>query len=198
MSKRERRQSRREQRRQQAARESRNRKLRIIIPVAVLILAGVGIVAFRAFQPEVEGVTKVASAAGANHDDSLQIDFGGLPPLGGPHASTWQNCGIYLDPVLPQYAIHSMEHGAVWITYHPDLSGDEVAALQAVVRGQPEILLSPYPDQAAPVVLTVWDRQLVLDSANDSRIEEFIGRYRNRSGPEANASCLGGRGQPAG
>lgn len=190
--------SKKEQRRQQVAREKRNRNLRIAIPVGLIVLALAGFVIFRAVQPEIEGVVQVPSAPGANHDDTLQLDFGGLPPMGGPHASRWQNCGIYLNPVLPQNAIHSMEHGVVWITYHPDLSQEEVAVLQDVAQGQPKILLSPYPDQEAPIVLTVWDRQLVLESAADERIEAFIGRYRGRTGPEANASCTGGIGVPAG
>lgn len=191
--------SKKEQRRQQLARDSRNRTLRIAIPIALSVLAFVAIVAYRTFQPDIEGVTKIASAAGANHDDQLQIPFGGLPPMGGPHASQWQTCGIYTEPVvLPQYAIHSMEHGAVWITYHPDLPTAEIATLQNVVRGQPELLLSPYPDQESPIVLTVWDRQLLLDAADDKRIETFIARYRNRTGPEASAPCAGGIGTPAG
>lgn len=191
--------SKKEQRRQQMALEKRNRNLKIIVPVAIILFLLVGYVVYRSAQPDIEGVTKVSSAPGANHDDSLQIDFGGLPPLGGPHASNWQTCGIYDDPVFPQYAIHSMEHGAVWITYHPDLAEEELALLYDAVEGLPEVLLSPYPDQEAPIVLSVWDRQLVLDSAADKRVDAFIARYRNRTGPEANASCeQGGIGAPIG
>ncbi|HRQ40571.1 MAG TPA: DUF3105 domain-containing protein [Chloroflexota bacterium] len=190
--------SKKEQRRQQVARQERNRKLIIIIPVVVLLLGLVAVMAYRAFQPEIVGVTKVAAAAGSQHDDLLQIAFGGLPPLGGKHASRWQNCGIYTEPVLPQNAIHSMEHGAVWISYHPDLPAAQIAALQDKVRGESKLLLSPYPDQSSPIVLSVWDRQLAVDGADDERITAFIDRYRGRTGPEANASCAGGIGTPLG
>lgn len=191
--------SKKEQRRQQLARDKRNRNLKIGIPVAVVVLGFLGIILYRMLQPDIEGVTTVASAAGAQHDDSLQIDFGGLPPMGGPHASSWQNCGIYTDPVvLPQHAIHSMEHGAVWVSYDPDIDPDQIATLIELVTGQPEVLLSPYPDQSSPIVLTVWDRQLAVDDADDERIEAFITRYRNRRGPETAASCLGGVGNPIG
>lgn len=190
--------SKKEQRRQELARQERGRKLRLIIPVVVLLLALGAFVAYRALQPEIEGVTQVAAAPGANHDDQLQIPFGGLPPMGGAHASQWQNCGVYAEPVLPQYAIHSMEHGAVWITYHPDLPQEQVIALQDQVRGQTKLLLSPYPDQSSPIVLTVWDRQLVLEDVDDGRIPTFISRYRGRTGPEANATCASGIGTPLG
>jgi len=191
--------SKKEQRRQQVARDKRSRNLKIIIPLAIIGILLVGYAIYRTAQPEVEGVTEVVSAAGADHDNSLEIDFGGLPPLGGTHWTSWQNCGIYLDPVLPQRAIHSMEHGAVWITYQPDLPEDEVALLHDAVEGYPETIVSPYPDQEAPVVLTVWNRQLTVDSAADERVDEFISRYYNRSGPEASASCVqGGFGTPDG
>ncbi|MCP5096317.1 MAG: DUF3105 domain-containing protein, partial [Chloroflexi bacterium] len=52
-------------------------------------------------------------------------------------------------------AVHSMEHGAVWITYQPDLPADEIIELQDLVRGQPFLLLSPYPDLRGPVVVTL-------------------------------------------
>ncbi|NJN53618.1 MAG: DUF3105 domain-containing protein [Anaerolineae bacterium] len=190
--------SKKEQRRQQVAQQERSRKLRIIVPIVVFVLAFIALIAYRTFQPPIAGVTEVAAAPGSQHDDQLQIAFGGLPPLGGPHASRWQNCGIYDEPVLPQYAIHSLEHGAVWISYHPDLPAAQITALQEIARGDTKLLVSPYPDQTSPIVLTVWDRQLVVDGAEDERIAAFINRYRNRSGPEANASCADGVGTPIG
>lgn len=190
--------SRREVRREQLAREKRMRRLRIWVPLGVIVIALVGLAIYRANEPEVEGVNTVAAAESNQHDDSLQIPFGGLPPTGGPHSSVWQNCGIYTDPVAPENVIHSMEHGAVWVTYHPELPEDQVTTLQNIVRGDGYVLLSPYPDQNSPIVLTVWDKQLQVDSADDDRIEEFIDRYRRRRGPEPAAACNGGIGTPVG
>ena len=54
-------------------------------------------------------------------------------------------------------------------------------------------MLSPYADQQAPVVVTVWDTQLALTGADDPRLEEFIARYGDGgSSPEPFASCEGG------
>ncbi|MCB9010001.1 MAG: DUF3105 domain-containing protein [Ardenticatenaceae bacterium] len=190
--------SKREIRREQLAREKRMRALRIWLPVAVVVLSLAGLFIYRALRPEVEGVTIVEAAVANQHDDELQIPFGGTPPMGGPHASVWQNCGIYVTPVEAQYAIHSMEHGAVWITYNPDLPADEIVALEDLARGQGYMLLNPYPDQTSPIVLTVWDRQLQVDSVGDARIMEFIDQYSQVRGPESGAACSGGVGTPVG
>ncbi|MEZ4590886.1 MAG: DUF3105 domain-containing protein [Chloroflexota bacterium] len=105
---------------------------------------------------------------------------------------------MYNTPVAGQFAIHSMEHGAVWVTYNPDLPADQIVALQSIANGDPYMLLNPYPNQTSPIVLTVWDRQLAVDSANDPRIDDFIDRYQQVRGPESGAGCSGGVGTPIG
>lgn len=89
-----------------------------------------------------------------------------------------------------------MEHGAVWITYQPDLPIDEVAVLQDVALINGRILLSPYPQQKSKVVLTAWDVQIELDSVADHRLGQFVERYVNTRGPERGSGCDGGRGAP--
>jgi hypothetical protein len=86
-----------------------------------------------------------------------------------------------------------MEHGAVWITYSPDLPEEEVAALRDIAGEQSYILMSPYPGLASDVVLTAWGLQLQVDSVSDERIEAFIDRYRaGPQTPEPGTSCDGG------
>jgi hypothetical protein len=187
--------SRKEMRLRQVEREKRMRAMRIWIPIAVVVLGLAVLVVFRLTESEVEGAVFVQAAIPNQHDADIQYEFGGLPPTGGVHRPTWQNCGIYLEPVAGEYAIHSMEHGAVWLTYHPDLPAGDVAALQDQVRNLSYVILSPYPDQDSDIVLTAWDVQLQLDSASDSRIGSFIDRYRQTRGPES-APCSGGVGTP--
>lgn len=133
----------------------------------------------------------------AGHDNTLVFTESELPPVGGTHFDVWANCGVYEEPVETGNAIHSMEHGAVWITYRPDLPADEVAALQATAAPEPYVLLSPYVGQRSPVVLTAWGLQLELDSARDDRIAEFIERYQvGPQTPERGATCRDGAGEP--
>ena len=190
--------SRKELRRQQLEREKRMRVMRLWVPIGVLVVALAAFVLYRLLEPEVAGAVFVEAAVANQHDPDLQYEFGGLPSTGGPHNPTWQNCGIYMEPVQPEYAIHSMEHGAVWVTYHPDLASDQVAALQDLVQGQTYVLLSPYPDQSSDIVLTAWDVQLQLDSTADERIQEFINKYRRARAPEPGSPCSGGVGTPVG
>jgi hypothetical protein len=58
------------------------------------------------------------------------VDYRQSPPVGGDHASIWQNCGFYSGPVRNETAVHSMEHGAVWITYRPGLPTEQVDKLR--------------------------------------------------------------------
>jgi hypothetical protein len=133
------------------------------------------------------------------HNNSIIVEPGELPPVGGVHYDAWQTCGIYTAPIDPGNAIHSLEHGAVWITYQPDLPAEQVEQLQNLVRGEPYLLLSPYPEQHSPVVLTAWAAQLEVGSAADERLETFIQRYRlGPSTPERGGACndRGGVGSP--
>jgi len=125
------------------------------------------------------------------------IAFSDLPPVGGEHRDIWQNCGVYDEPIESAYAVHSMEHGAVWIAYQPELPEDEVLALQDRVRGDSFIILSPYPGLRSPVVVTAWQVQLELDNVDDGRISEFIEQHRvGPYTPERGATCSNGVGTP--
>ena len=64
-------------------------------------------------------------------------------------------------------------HGAVWITYRPDLPIDQVQTLEALAD-QGFILVSPYLTLEDPVVASSWGHQLRLESADDPRLEQFI------------------------
>jgi hypothetical protein len=87
-----------------------------------------------------------------------------------------------------------MEHGAVWITYRPGLPEEQVDKLRQMARNQTHVLVSPYPDQPSAVVASAWGKQLRLDSAADSRLEQFVSAFqRGPHAPEPDAPCRGGR-----
>ena len=114
------------------------------------------------------------------------------PPAGGPHAPVWLNCGQYQQVVPKENAVHSLEHGAVWVTYPPDAPADTVSALEAKVT-QPYTLLSPYEDLKSPVVASAWGKQIFLDGADDPRLDAFLREYvQGTQAPETGAACEGG------
>ena len=108
-----------------------------------------------------------------------------------------QNCGIYDTPVPDERAVHSLEHGAVWLTYRPDLPAADVERLRRLARGHTHILLSPYPDNPTPIVASAWQTQLRLDTYDEPKLLSFINTYeRGRQTPEPGAACQGGIGTP--
>jgi Protein of unknown function (DUF3105) len=133
---------------------------------------------------------------GAQHTTD-PVTYAQTPPAGGPHDPQWQDCGTYTQQLRNENAVHSLEHGTVWVTYRPDLSSADVATLQSALDAVKDhkTILSPYPGLPAPAVVTVWNAQLDLKSASDPRLATFIQVYGDgHTAPEAAiASCAGGK-----
>jgi hypothetical protein len=109
----------------------------------------------------------------------------------------WQNCGVYDTPIENGHAVHSLEHGAVWLAYRPDLPADQVAVVAAFAVNQSHVLVSPYPGLTEAVVATAWGVQLRLDSVTDPRLAEFVQKYQEGpQTPELGVTCSGGFGNP--
>ncbi|GAA1893049.1 DUF3105 domain-containing protein [Paeniglutamicibacter psychrophenolicus] len=168
--------------------------LAIIVPTAV-VLSGAAqeksAVAAAAAAP-IEGV-KDYKVPSANHVDA-KVTYAQKPGVGGDHNPVWLNCGIYEKPVPENNAVHSLEHGAVWISYD-GISDAELAVLKQDVGEKTYMLLTPYPDQGAKIKLTAWGEQLSVDAADDPRIAAFVKKYRQGpQTPEPGAPCTGGVG----
>jgi hypothetical protein len=125
------------------------------------------------------------------------VTYPQVPPVGGPHNPVWMNCGIYDQPIPNENAVHSMEHGAVWITYQPDLPETSVEQLRGLVRGHSHVLLSPYPGLPARVVASAWGVQMRADSAGDPQLAKFVATYESGpQTPEPGTTCSGAKGVP--
>lgn len=126
----------------------------------------------------------------ARHVDGV-VDYAEVPPAGGDHSPQWLECGVYDEPVPDELSVHSLEHGTVWITYDPALPPAEVDELEKVLPDNG--ILSPYQALPAPIVLTVWNRQLRLEDVDDPRLDEFLVALADgRTSPEPFNSCRGG------
>ncbi|GAA1513962.1 DUF3105 domain-containing protein [Sphaerisporangium rubeum] len=158
--------------------------------IAVLVgVVGYYVINERA-KSSLDGVTTY-SYKGAGHT-SAKVTYKENPPVGGEHNPTWQLCKVYDEPVNNENAVHSMEHGAVWITYRPDLPKPQVDKLKALVTTD-YMVLSPYPGLSAPVVVSSWNHQLKLNSADDPRLPKYISKYKQNPSttPEYGATCGG-------
>ena len=126
------------------------------------------------------------------------VNYPQTPPVGGPHFPVWMNCGYYAQPLQNELAVHSMEHGAVWITYRPDLPSAQVSILRNFTKA-PYVLVSPWKDATlpAPVVASAWGLQLKADTAGDPYVKAFVEMYANGpQTPEKGPPCTGGFGTP--
>ena len=141
-----------------------------------------------------EGV--VTYPATTNETVEGEIEYAQSPPTNGDHAPLWQNCGSYSEPINDANAVHSLDHGVVWITYSPGLSQGEIGALRSYAAEE-YVIVSPYPDQDAPVIATAWRNQIELDGADDPRLRQFVDGYRvSELAPLSGNRCERGVGEP--
>ena len=164
--------------------------------IGLVIIAGIVYLIIDNVQKEdvepPEGVASFSYAAGS-HDDAFTA-WTEVPPAGGTHNNTWQKCQYYPAPINPGMGVHALEHGAVWITYSPDIAQEQIDKLKALADGQDFILVSPYTGLPSPIVASAWNKQLKLDSADDERLEQFITVFKNSpdNTPEYGATCANG------
>lgn len=169
----------------------------VIGAIALAVIVALSIAGFRQYQ-QWQVTQDVDSYFGAsdfvgNHNDQEPILYEQIPPTGGVHRTAWQNCGFYSEFINNENGVHALEHGAVWITYDPGLPQDQIDAL-AERANQDFILVSPYPGLDAPVVASVWGKQIKLEAADDPRLDAFIREYRKNpdNAPEPLGICYGG------
>ncbi|MFG3707460.1 DUF3105 domain-containing protein [Micromonospora sp. NPDC047670] len=165
----------------------------LFVAVGVLAASIIGYGAWAAFQGSkpwedraaaIDGIVNFREkdkklVEGGNHQAGA-ITYSVLPPVAGPHNAAWQNCmgDTYDAPIANEHAVHSLEHGTVWITYRPDLPADQVAKLKEKVQGKEKLMLSPFEGLDKPISLQAWGYQLKVDNADDGRIDEFIKTLR--------------------
>jgi hypothetical protein len=179
---------------ERAAAEQRARRTGLIwrgtAVVLVVIALAIGYSFYR--KNQLLGAVTTTTYPAARHTVGT-ITYTEHPPMGGPHNVVWQNCAIYDAPIHNEHGVHALEHGAVWITYRPDLPADQLQLLKTLAADD-YMLLSPYPGLEHAVVASAWNHQLTFDRPEEARLRAFIREYKNNpdTTPEFGASCLGG------
>ncbi|GAA3388946.1 DUF3105 domain-containing protein [Streptomyces roseoviridis] len=189
-----------ELRRAERAREHRRRVTTFAVSAAILA-AAVGGVGYLVTSDDSGGKPAAPIAGerswpdlGRNHVTG-DIAYPMTPPVGGDHDPVWQNCdgNVYTTPIRDENAVHSLEHGAVWVTYTNKATAADVKTLSERVTETPYTLMSPRAEQSAPIVLTAWGQQVGVSSASDSRVDAFLDRHvQGPQAPEPGATCSGG------
>jgi Protein of unknown function (DUF3105) len=142
---------------------------------------------------EISGIQTFDYAAGQEHV-TTPVKYEQSPPVGGPHDGEWADCTgtVYDVDIRHENAVHSLEHGAVWIAYDPDrVKGADVDTLRKLVDGQSGRMLSPYAGLDSAVSIQSWNHQLKVDSVNDERLKQFADFLTQNAKfyPEVGASC---------
>ncbi|GHD69985.1 MULTISPECIES: DUF3105 domain-containing protein [Streptomyces] len=196
-----------EMRRAEKTRDRRNKILAITVSTAVVA----GLVGFGAWvlidQKQQEKDAEAARKApvsgeqdwdvkklGRNHVDT-PVKYEMNPPVGGDHHPRWMNCNgdVYKNPVPEVNAVHSLEHGAVWVTYNEKAAKGDLDKLAETVGKTPYSLMSPVKEQAGAIMLSAWGKQLTVDSATDPRVAQFFTKYvQGPQTPEPGAACTNG------
>ncbi|QJT01287.1 DUF3105 domain-containing protein [Streptomyces asoensis] len=205
-----------EMRRTEQVRERRNRFLVIggsVVAVVALVAGGVFVVKSQSgddkdtaadgkaasghFVTGADGVKTWKGTLGRTHVTKT-VKYPTEPPVGGDHNQVWMNCNgdVYTKAVDNMNAVHSLEHGAVWVTYNGKASKADVDALAAKVKKTPYTLMSPDDAQADPIMLTAWGNQRTVTSASDPNLDKFFEKFvQGEQTPEPGAACTGGLSQ---
>lgn len=158
---------------------------------ALLLVAGCGTSSATSTDSSSISGVELERAASRKHTEAKVAYSGKKPPSGGDHYPLPLTCGAYSEQPPDEVAVHSLEHGAVWIAYSPDLDAASIQKLRANAK-QPKVIVSPYAGLDAPVVLVAWEHRLEVQSADDPRIQQLIDAYGNgKVAPEPNAACFG-------
>ncbi|MER5276523.1 DUF3105 domain-containing protein [Streptomyces sp. NPDC002809] len=194
-----------EARRKERARERRSRIITITAAVAVVagLVAGGGYLMNAADeQDKAETAAKSSPVEGEKSWDKLtqnhvekKVDYPMNPPVGGDHNPVWMNCDadVYTKEIPKENAVHSLEHGAVWVTYTSKADPADIEKLEKKVSATPYSLMSPLEDQGSPLMLSAWGKQLAVKSAADARVAQFFTKYvQGPQTPEPGAACSGG------
>ncbi|MFB9538258.1 MULTISPECIES: DUF3105 domain-containing protein [Streptomyces] len=206
-----------EMRRAEQSRERRNRILTIAASVVIvcgLVVGGVVLVRSQSDDGGSDTAASDSSAKGkfvtgkdgvrtwqgklARNHVTKAVKYASEPPVGGDHNQAWMNCNgdVYTKELDNTNAVHSLEHGAVWVTYNADAKKADIDALAAKVKKTPYTLMSPMDDQKDPIMLSAWGHQRTVKGASDPDVDAFFEKFvQGEQTPEPGAACTNGLSQ---
>jgi hypothetical protein len=126
------------------------------------------------------------------------ITYATNPPSSGDHYPSWADYRTYDRPILRGFWVHSLEHGAVVITYNcPGGCSAEVAAAQAFIDGLPtdcgpmarRVILTPDPDLDVRFAASAWGFTLRANCFDRDAFSSFFAAHYDHA-PES--ICGGG------
>jgi len=140
--------------------------------------------------PEGEDFSRKITLLQATHAPigSTSFDeYNSNPPTSGKHYDAPARPGFRENIIDDGYVIHSMEHGLIWISYHPRI-GEEAEKLRKIT-GQFTVITQREANEQ-DIAVAAWGRLDTFNLEDDTidaddlrRINDFVKRYANK-GPE--------------
>ncbi|MEX2013853.1 MAG: DUF3105 domain-containing protein [Parcubacteria group bacterium] len=162
--------------------------MRYALWIVLLLVIGYGL--FLLAQnavPDGEDFSVAHSIQGQQHIDvgSSHPSYNSNPPSSGWHYVSPARGGFYNEMLPDEQVIHNLEHGDIWIAYHPGTS-EEIRDMLESFAGQ-YVVVSPRTGNGGDISLVAWGRVDTFSAedgiVDEGRIRDFIKRYDNR-GPE--------------
>ncbi|MCW2598652.1 MAG: hypothetical protein JWM02_481 [Frankiales bacterium] len=167
----------------------------LVVPALFLAACGSGTSSAQPASTPTPSISGVQVYPGLSHahlqKGQYPQSYAQSPPVGGPHSPAWLKCQVYTQELPKENAVHSEEHGGIWLTYQPSLAASAVAKLALLAQTNREfVMVSPYNGQDAPVIASTWGLQLKVQSSDDPGLLEFIRTYAGGAqGGEKGVGC---------
>ena len=169
------------------------KSLMVKIIVAAVVLAVVGGIGYLIATSNPDGESSYLQGedipkleAGHINQGEIVTTYNSNPPTSGPHLGNLQPCDFYNEEVPDEAVVHTLEHGAIWVTYKDkSLEGSMRSLFE---KESAKVIISPRSANDSAVAVASWGRLLKLDEFDENQILDFIDSNRNNS-PEPLAPC---------
>ena len=160
------------------------RRNALILAGAFALLCAAGTSPAQEAPPETEILP--ATAPAGHVPPGAPYDYGTPFPTSGPHDPVPTAPGLYTQVQPATQLVHALEHGNVVIYY--DQPGEAVTTrLLELTQAHPEegkgIVVAPSPGMGERIVLTAWERRLVLERYDEEKAAAFIAAFLGK-GPD--------------
>jgi len=113
------------------------------------------------------------------------LDYGELPPAGGPHNPCWGDFGVHDEAFAPENWVHNLEHGGVVFLYEcPDGCSDEQAALEDFVDAHAWAILTGFDGLGTRFAALAWGYRLMTDELDLDAFAAFYDAHADQA-PES-------------
>jgi len=199
-TKQERRELRRQEKEAEQSARQRGRSMRKFrnYALVVVIIAAVGYGIYfllKSAAPKEEDFSRAIPLMEASHIavGSQLPEYTSNPLTSGPHYGQTARSGFRNEAISDQNIIHNLEHGDIWIAYHPRIAEEIVEELKQF--GAAKVIITPREANETDIAVAAWGRLDTFNIENNAlsieRIKDFIKRYTNK-GPERVPGASGG------